>query len=186
MKLRLFLFFYILFITSASLIGNEVKDQKTMIESYYAYTNCYDIADLYINETYRFLDDIGFMESSNNHRAVNRFGYMGTYQFSMTLLRNLGYDGTAYAFINDPLLQDYMMMRLLKHNSKVLARPIEMFDGTMINGTIVTKSGILASAHLIGPYRTRLYLEYGLDFSDANGTKASDYLFRFSGYHIKI
>lgn len=186
MKLRIFLFFYILFITSASSIGNSVKDQQQMIDSYYAYVKCHDVTELYINETYRFLDDIGFMESSNNHRAVNRFGYMGTYQFSMTLLRNLGYEGTAYTFLDNPLIQDYMMMKLLRHNSRVLVRQIEAYDGTMIDSRIITKSGILASAHLIGPYRTRLYLEYGLDFSDANGTRASYYLFRFSGYHIKI
>ena len=36
-----------------------------------------------------FLEAMGKRESSNNYRAVNRFGYMGKYQFGKSTLKTL-------------------------------------------------------------------------------------------------
>ena len=36
----------------------------------------------------KFLDDIGFRESSNNYKAVNQFGYLGKYQFGRRTLKS--------------------------------------------------------------------------------------------------
>jgi len=40
----------------------------------------------------KFLDDIGFRESSNNYKAVNQFGYLGKYQFGRNTLNAIGFD----------------------------------------------------------------------------------------------
>ena len=37
--------------------------------------------EIVIKDHNKFLDDIGFRESSNNYHAVNQFGYLGKYQF---------------------------------------------------------------------------------------------------------
>ena len=39
------------------------------------------VLELNIKNHNKFLDDIGFRESSNNYKAVNQFGYLGRYQF---------------------------------------------------------------------------------------------------------
>ena len=45
-----------------------------------------------INETEMFLDAIGHRESSNRYTVVNKWGYMGKYQFGKRTLKSLGYD----------------------------------------------------------------------------------------------
>lgn len=37
-----------------------------------------------------YLDDIGNFESNNDYRKVNRFGYLGKYQFGRTTLKEIG------------------------------------------------------------------------------------------------
>lgn len=133
-----------------------------------------------------FLDALAFRESTNRPYIINRFGYMGKYQFSHSLVRRLGFNITKYEFISDEKLQDKVMLTLLKHNKQILQNQIHSYDGVIINGNKITKSGILAAAHLLGPYRTRRYLEYGELAQDANGTLITEYLHNFSGYSFNL
>jgi hypothetical protein len=132
-----------------------------------------------------FMDSIGFRESSGNYEAVNSFGFLGKYQFSPTTLFGLGIDVHPNEYLSNPELQDSSFIALLHHNRRILYRYITEFDGTEWDTLgVITKSGILASAHLIGPHRTKQLLVDGVDFSDAYGTYASEYLIQFSGYNI--
>ena len=56
-----------------------------------------------------FLLDLGFQESGNRYDVVNRFGYMGKYQFGKSTLRTLKIKVTKEAFLNSPDLQEYAM-----------------------------------------------------------------------------
>ncbi len=67
-----------------------------------------------------FLYDIGKFESNNDYRKVNRFGYMGKYQFGKSTLKTLKIKVTKEAFLNSPDLQEYAMQQLLKYNKKNL------------------------------------------------------------------
>jgi len=135
---------------------------------------------------YDFLNDIAYKESTNRHYIVNQYGYMGKYQFSYHLIKRLGFDVTRREFIDDPMLQDEVMMSLLKHNKKILNSFVNKYDGVTINGNEITKSGILAAAHLVGPHRTRRYLQYGEVSQDGNGTLITEYLHDFSGYSLNL
>jgi len=139
-----------------------------------------------IDQTNMFLNAIAFRESSNNYSAVNKWGYMGKYQFGKKTLKNLGYDVSKKEFLNSPHLQEKAMLDLLSHNKKILENYIEYWDGKKINGTIITESGILAAAHLAGPGNVKRFLKEGREFKDGNGTKLTSYLTKFSGYKINI
>jgi hypothetical protein len=134
-----------------------------------------------------FLEALGFKESSNDYKAVNKFGYLGKYQFSRTTLNNLGYRNVSTrTFLSDPGLQEQAMEDLLVHNTVILRRYIQKYDGKVVNGIEVTKSGILAAAHLAGPRNVKRWLSTGKEFSDGLGTKLSTYIERFSGYELEL
>ena len=139
-----------------------------------------------LNETDRFLNAIGHYESSNRYDIVNRFGYMGKYQFGRKTLKNLGYNVSKKEFLNSPHLQEKAMLDLLSHNKKILQRYIDYWEGKKIYGTTITESGILAAAHLAGPGNVKRFLREGKEFKDGNGTKLTRYLTQFSGYEINI
>lgn len=139
-----------------------------------------------IDQTNMFLNAIAFRESSNNYLAVNKWGYMGKYQFGKKTLKNLGYDVSKQEFLNSPYLQEKAMLDLLSHNKKILENYIEYWDGKKINGKVITESGILAAAHLAGAGNVKRFLKEGREFKDGNGTKLTSYLTKFSGYKINI
>ena len=67
-----------------------------------------------------FLDAIGHRESSNRYTVVNKWGYMGKYQFGKRTLKSLGYDVSRKEFLNSPHLQEMAMIDLLLHNKNCL------------------------------------------------------------------
>ena len=133
-----------------------------------------------------FLDAIGFRESSNRYDIVNRWGYMGKYQFGRSTLKGLGFAVTRKEFLSNPQLQEEAMMALLLHNKEKLQKYIDIFDGKTINGMLITESGILAAAHLGGQGSVKRYFRNGKVFRDGNGTKITSYMNKFSGYEIKL
>jgi hypothetical protein len=139
-----------------------------------------------INETEMFLNAIGMRESSNRYDVVNGWGYMGKYQFGKRTLKNLGYDVSKKEFLNSPHIQEMAMLDLLLHNKKILQSYIDDYSGIVVDGTEITESGILASAHLAGPGNVKRYFKKGKQFKDGNGTKLTSYLTQFSGYKLNI
>lgn len=137
-------------------------------------------------ELERFLDDMGFSESSNIHNIVSRYGYLGKYQFSLNTLRGLGYNISKKEFLNNPVIQDEAMLSLLRHNKKVLQKYINRWDGKTKNGVKITESGILAAAHLTGATSVKNYFTKGIVKKDANGTSIVDYMNKFADYKFKI
>ena len=78
------------------------------------------------------------------------------------------------------------MEDLLVHNKKVLRRYIKKYNGKVINGILITESGILAAAHLAGAGNVRKFFRRGYEFKDGNGTKMTSYLKKFSNYQLDI
>jgi len=133
-----------------------------------------------------FLHDLGFKESGNRYNIVNRFGYMGKYQFGKSTLKTLKIKVTKEAFLNSPDLQEYAMQQLLKYNKKKLQNYIDKFDGQTINGILVTESGLLAAAHLGGAGSVKKWFRTGKVKKDGNGVKITNYMQRFSGYDLYL
>ena len=135
----------------------------------------------------KFLDDIGFRESSNNYRAVNQFGYLGKYQFGRKTLNSLGYKGVSNReFLENASIQEEAMYALLNHNKRILRRQIQKYHGETIHGVYITESGILAAAHLAGAGNVRKFFRKGYEFKDGNGTKMTSYMILFSGYKLEF
>jgi len=135
----------------------------------------------------KFLDDIGFRESSNNYKAVNQFGYLGKYQFGRKTLNAIGFEDISnYEFLSDPTIQELAMDELLERNRRTLRREIEKYEGKVINGIYITESGILAAAHLGGAGNVKKFFRRGYEFEDGNGTKMTSYMVRFADYDLNI
>lgn len=144
------------------------------------------IEPIEINQTEMFLNAIGHRESSNRYDVVNKWGYMGKYQFGRKTLKSLGYDISKKEFLNSPHIQEKAMLDLLEHNKNILQPYIDYWDGRKINGKVITESGILAAAHLAGAGNVKRFLRKGEEFRDGNGTKLTSYLTQFSGYDINL
>lgn len=139
------------------------------------------------NQTELYLNSIGRRESSNRYDIVNRWGYMGKYQFGRKTLNALGYKHISNKqFLNSPKLQEEAMIKLLKHNKHILKKEIIKYCGTSIHGVYITESGLLAAAHLAGPGNVKKWLRRGKRFRDGLGTDLTEYLQLFGSYEISI
>ncbi len=138
-----------------------------------------------LNDYIGFKEAIAFKESQGDYFTVNRFGYMGKYQFGQSTLDLLGIDGS-YNFLKNPLLQEQAFFLNASRNKWVLRRDIARYNNRWIGGVKVTESGILAAAHLAGPGSVKKFLRSGgtIGFNDAFGTSVRSYLKRFSGYDV--
>ena len=134
-----------------------------------------------------FLSAIGFRESSNNYKAVNRFGYLGKYQFGRKTLNAIGFENVSNReFLANPSIQEKAMLTLLKQNKHTLRKEIAKYSGKVINGIYITESGILAAAHLAGAGNVKKFFRKGYEFRDGNGTKMTSYMKQFANYELNI
>lgn len=138
----------------------------------------------YLGKTYiGFKEALAFKESQGDYFTVNKYGYLGKYQFGKNTLKLIGvYDTNV--FLNTPELQEKAFLANASRNKWILRRDIKRFVGKRINGFEVTESGILAAAHLAGAGNVKKYLRsYGAyHFEDAFGTSIKTYMKKFAGY----
>ncbi len=134
-----------------------------------------------------FKQALAFKESQGRYDIVNDFGYMGKYQFGGSALRAVGITNRI-EFLNNPVLQEQAFKALLAINKYELRHEIEKYSGKVINGTEITESGILASAHLLGAGSVKRYLRNNgqLRITDGYGTTVRSYMKKFGGYDTSI
>ena len=130
-----------------------------------------------------FKEALAYRESRGDYFIVNRFGYMGKYQFGKSALQFYGVKD-AQQFLNSPEQQERLFTLSLQRNKWYLRNEIKQYVGTKINGIEVTESGILAAAHLVGAQSVKKYLKKKgrYAFADGNGTTLQNYLRHFAGY----
>ena len=145
-----------------------------------------DSIELVVSSHQAFLDAIGFRESGNRYDVVNRYGYMGKYQFGKRTLKGLGIKVTQDEFLNSPYIQEKAMYALLKQNKRSLRKYIEKYDGKYVHGVLVTESGLLAAAHLGGAGSVKKWFRTGKVRKDGNGVKITSYMEMFNGYDLKV
>jgi len=140
--------------------------------------------NLFLGKTYvGFKEALAFKESQGRYGVINKYGYMGKYQFGRSTLEMIGIRNTD-SFLNDTRLQENAFNANTARNKWILRRDIRRYEGRYIGGVKVTESGILAAAHLAGPGNVKKYLRSGgtVTFEDAFGTSIRYYLKKFSGY----
>lgn len=133
-----------------------------------------------------FLDAIGYQESRNRYHVVNRYGYMGKYQFGKSTLKTLKIKVSQSEFLKDTILQEQAMLALLKYNKKRLKKLIDRYDGQIIHGILVTESGLLAAAHLGGQGSVKKWFRTGKVRKDGNGVGITKYMEKFGGYYLSL
>jgi hypothetical protein len=145
-----------------------------------------DSIELVVSSHQAFLDAIGFRESGNRYDIVNRYGYMGKYQFGKKTLKGLGIKVTQDEFLNSPYIQEKAMYALLRQNKRSLRKYIEKYNGKYVHGVLVTESGLLAAAHLGGAGSVKKWFRTGKVRKDGNGVKITSYMVMFNGYDLKV
>ena len=133
-----------------------------------------------------FLEAIGYKESRNRYDVVNKYGYMGRYQFGKSTLKTIKIKVSREEFLNSPEIQEEAMRRLLLYNKKKLQKYIDKYNGKIVRGILVTESGILAAAHLGGAGSVKKWFRTGKVRKDGNGVKITSYMTRFGGYNLNI
>lgn len=130
-----------------------------------------------------FKQAVAIKESQGLYKLVNRFGYMGKYQFGKSALKALGIKDSK-AFLNNPGLQERAFKALLAKNKWELRKEIHRFDGQIIKGVKITESGLLAAAHLAGAGSVKSFLHSNGNkaFRDGFGTSLKTYIKKFGGY----
>lgn len=137
------------------------------------------------NDFLGFKEALAFKESQGRYDVVNKFGYMGKYQFGKGTLALVGvYD--AKEFLNSPSLQEKAFIANLSRNKWVLRKYIAAYVGKKVNGILITESGILAAAHLAGPKSVKRFLTSNGQyvFKDGFGTSIVEYLIKFKSFDV--
>lgn len=139
---------------------------------------------LFLGNSYiGFKEALGFKESRGDYQIINKYGYLGKYQFNKNTLKLIGVNDTCI-FLEDTYLQEKAFIANTSRNKWILRRDINNYVGKNIDGINITESGILAAAHLAGAGNVKKYLRsQGVyTFNDAFGTSIKYYLIKFSGY----
>jgi len=138
-----------------------------------------------------FIFQLGLRESGNQWDIINQIGCMGKYQFAPSTLKLLGYGHiTPASFTRDPNifpedLQYHLMCSLLKSN-EIALKDYMHYIGKEIQGVEITKSGLLAGAHLAGARNVMLFLDSmgRINKEDANNTSIKQYIREFANFEI--
>jgi hypothetical protein len=137
----------------------------------------------------RWKEDLGFKESGGDWTKYNKIGCIGTYQFRVATLECLGFKGITFnkfktnPEIFSPELQEEALRALIRANELAL-KQFEQYIGQTIGGVLITRSGLLAAAHLGGIGGVKKFLENNKNPLDSNGTSIGDYLQKFHRYNI--
>ena len=155
-----------------------------------------------------YLKALAIQESSLNPTLENPFGYVGLFQMGEAALQDAGY----YKGDSTPKTNDWSGIFIgkngvnsiadFKANPDVQVAAVVAFQnvqwkqiqvlgldksvGKTINGILITQSGLLAGAHLVGVGGLQKFINSnGAVISvDGNGTSISQYISQFGGYTI--
>ncbi len=153
----------------------------------------------------RFLEDLADRESGGDYKIVNKIGYLGKYQVGEMALIDTGYyrndgkkgnnsfkdsywtgkDGvkSKQDFLNNPQAQENAIRNLHEvYWRNIQNKGLDRFVGKNVNGVMLTESGLLAGAHLLGPGGLEAFVKRGVIGKDQFGTAIVEYMTRFAGY----
>jgi hypothetical protein len=155
-----------------------------------------------------FYNTLMLRESSGIASARNKYGFIGLYQMGELALDDAGYynskDGS-YAkndwigewrgkdgiyslqdFLNNPQVQ---VNAIKAYHEVIWNKYLKLFykyEGKVISGITLTKSGMVATAHLVGQAELKKFLSSEGKYipRDANGVPGTEYLQSFADYNL--
>jgi len=183
---------FIFFLTAFFISGPEISAPKFDNIDYSVKlnikSNVYVPVPFTVRDFVGFKNFLGFFESGSNYNKVNRFGYLGKYQFGKGTLKMYGVRNLS-EYKGNPELQEKVFLMNVMRNKWILRREISWYSNRYLNGTYISESGIIAAAHLSGPGNVKKFLRShcnpDLNKRDANGTSISDYLNIFKDYDLE-
>ena len=154
-----------------------------------------------------FLAALAARESGNRPTIVNSFGNVGLYQFGEAALVDAGYykpDGTPSNdwkgvwtgkngihnltdFLSNPMAQNQAVAEYHgKVRNSMEAQGLGSYIGQNIGGVLITESGLIAGAHLVGVGALKTFLSSGGASvpRDGNNVPVTTYISDFGGYAI--
>lgn len=134
-----------------------------------------------------FLLQIAYCESRYNPRACRDSSqYWGLYQLSQDARITGGYgDIPKDVFLRHPEIQDLCMINLLKFKKKYLQNYIDKYNGKIVDGILITESGILALAHFGCGYAQNCLDRGIIPETDDNGNHPRTYA-KLGGYRLNL
>ncbi|MBD9357325.1 TIGR03758 family integrating conjugative element protein [Methylomonas albis] len=155
-----------------------------------------------------YLAALSAKESGNKPASVNPYGFLGSYQMGESALIDAGYyqkdptpnvndwqgswtgkngiysktDFLANASGQTQAISDYNN----KQWSMIQTLGLDSYVGQTVGGMLLTESGLLAGAHLVGVGGLRSFLKSNGTVlpSDANHTAITQYIAAFNGFNI--
>ncbi len=186
-KIFLIYFFAVFFLNSSDLTTSNLNFEYSVESKDNSNLNYLPIPYT-VRDFVGFKNFLGFFESGSDYDKINRFGYIGKYQFGKGTLKMYGVTNLMN-YKNNPELQEKIFLMNVMRNKWILRREISWYSNRYLGGVYVSESGIIAAAHLSGPGNVKKYLRSHCDASlnkkDANGTSISDYMRIFKDYDIK-
>ena len=85
-----------------------------------------------INDFNGFKESLAFKESGGRYSVINKFGYLGKYQFNLNTLKMYKITDIN-KFISSPFLQEKIFLINVNRNKWILRKDINWFVGTFIN-----------------------------------------------------
>jgi hypothetical protein len=154
-----------------------------------------------------FLNALARRESSLNPQAQNPYGYVGLFQMGEAALIDAGFyrpDGTGrndwrgtwtgaggvtslQAFKDSPAAQVAAVTAYHQRLwATIQALGLDRYVGQTVGGVQMTRSGMIAAAHLVGAGNLATFLRSGgvTVPRDGNGTPLTEYAARFGGYEL--
>ena len=165
-----------------------------------------------IKDSIAFLQALGEQETKgeeNPYFCINRYGYVGRYQMGEQAMaemniyskKNKNYNNdwsgvfkknkygitSLWDYRNSPEKQEMLQIDYKKRVwVQIKNKGLDKFVGTTINDILITESGLLAGAHLVGAGGLSRYLKSNgnVDVKDKTGTSVTKYLKLFAGYDV--
>lgn len=130
-----------------------------------------------------YKESLAYKESQGQYKLVNRYGFMGKYQFGTSALKSIGITDRN-SFLKSPLLQEKAFSALCAKNKWILRDEIVAYEGKIVGGVRITESGMLAAAHLVGAGSVKKFLRTKGKHRivDGFGTSLRSYMKRYGGY----
>ena len=178
-KIFLIYFFAVFFLNSTDITTSNLNFEYSVESKDNSNLNYLPIPYT-VRDFVGFKNFLGFFESGSDYDKINRFGYIGKYQFGKGTLKMYGVTNLMN-YKNNPELQEKIFLMNVMRNKWILRREISWYSNRYLGGVY--------AAHLSGPGNVKKYLRSHCDSDfnkkDANGTSISDYMRIFKDYDIE-
>ena len=153
-----------------------------------------------------FFEALGMRESSGNYAAIQaKYHYLGKYQMGEGALIDTGYytddgkknnnkfldqfwtgkDGvySQKEFLKNHLAQENAVREYAYlHWVEIKNKNLDLYIGRIVHGHLLTISGILAGAHILGVGGLEAFIKHGVVREDGNQVRIVAYIDQFAGY----